>query len=184
MDYFIVNYFADHNKSISSLCIDHTSLINLTVYSSISVTLFPQISFNDQIAFSLSQIYFILKSRYRSWMYLTRIMTTINTSQSCRPTFNPYNLDMAIYPGRGPWPSQAFYREAIFSFPSLKNPHFLPLYNAHFKHPKKQTRTRSGARSFKRTKAIHLFIGLIRYIFNCLKPFPNFNHILNYSKFG
>ena len=48
--YFIENYFADNSK-IFLVCALITLLINLTVYNFISVTIFPQISFNDQSAF-------------------------------------------------------------------------------------------------------------------------------------
>ena len=58
IDYFIEKYFADHSE-VFLVCALITHLINLTVYSSISVTIFPQINLNDQSAFSLSQIMFI-----------------------------------------------------------------------------------------------------------------------------
>ena len=50
MDYFIEKYFADHSE-VFLVCSLITSLINLTVYNFISVTIFPQISFIDQSVF-------------------------------------------------------------------------------------------------------------------------------------
>ena len=54
MDYFIEKYFADHSKVFlvcALITLLSTLLINLTVYSSISVTIFPQINLNDQSTF-------------------------------------------------------------------------------------------------------------------------------------
>ena len=53
MDYFIEKYFADHSK-VFLVCALITLLINLTVYSSISATIFPQINLNGQSAFPIS----------------------------------------------------------------------------------------------------------------------------------
>jgi hypothetical protein len=50
MDYFIEKYFADHSEVFLVFALI-TLLINLTVYNFISVTIFLQINFNDQIAF-------------------------------------------------------------------------------------------------------------------------------------
>ena len=50
IDYFIEKYFADHSE-VFLVCALITLLINLTVYNFISITIFPQISFNDQSAF-------------------------------------------------------------------------------------------------------------------------------------
>ena len=53
MDYFIEKYFADHSE-VFLVCALISLLINLTVYSSISVTIFLQINLNDQSAFPMS----------------------------------------------------------------------------------------------------------------------------------